>query len=148
MIRLTRSSQRSRTDAAQTNGRDQPTTDAPVASLTGELLTGWLLLILAGGASHGYDMARRLEANHVTVDPSYLYRTLRKLERDGCVESGWTESTIGPRRRLYRLTRPGETELLNTAQSITTGRDLHEAFLRAHREILEQSRRSLATSSA
>lgn len=71
------------------------------------------------------------------MDGRYIYRTLRKLEADGYVDSEWTESAIAPRRRLYRLNSVGKSKLLGSAKLIAAARDLHEAFLQAHQRSIE-----------
>jgi len=39
--------------------------------------------LLSDGAAHGYQLHRELDAQHVSVDASRLYRNLHCLERDG-----------------------------------------------------------------
>lgn len=116
----------------------QPIGDASVASAPVGLLRAWLLLLIDSGASYGYEMARQLEAHSLTVDVSYVYRALRKLECDGCIESDWTRSAVGPRRRLYRITPHGRSKLLEAIELIAAVRDLHDALLQAHQRIIEQ----------
>ena len=41
------------------------------------------------------------------LDRGSVYRTLRQLEKDGLVISGWDTSKDGPARRLYSLTDAG-----------------------------------------
>lgn len=96
-----------------------------------ELLTAWLLLLLDAGGTHGYQLHRALEAQRLNIDPSAVYRTLRRLERERCVESCWTDSAAGPRRRSYRLTAEGRRALDEIAARLG---DLHDTFprVRAH----------------
>jgi len=89
-------------------------------------------VLLEGGASYGYDLRREFDARDLNIDPSALYRTLRKLERDGWVQSRWMKATTGPRRRLYKLTAAGRRNLDEIALVIKTRRDVHDAFLSAH----------------
>ncbi len=97
-------------------------------------MTAWLLLLLDRGASYGYELRRDLDAHRLSVDPSVLYRSLRKLERDGWVESRWLQSAAGPRRRLYRLTAKGRRNLDDIAALIADIRDLNEMFVQAHKD--------------
>jgi len=138
LIPLTRPRRRHGTGADQVGKHGQPTHDDLGASAPVELLTAWLLLLLDSGATHGYEMARQLEAQCLHVDVSYVYRTLRKLERDGYADSQWTESAIGPRRRLYRLNAVGRSKLLQSAELIAAVRDLHERFLQAHQQSIQR----------
>ena len=101
-----------------------------------ELTTAWLLLLLDSGASYGYEMRRELDAHQLSVDPSVVYRTLRKLERDGWVASRWMQSAAGPRRRFYRLTAKGRRSLDEIAALITEIRDLNDMFVQAHERVV------------
>lgn len=100
-----------------------------------ELTTAWLLLLLDGGASYGYELRRELDAHRLDVDPSVVYRTLRKLEHDGWVASRWTQSSTGPRRRFYRLTAEGHRRLDEIAALIADIRDIHGMFVQAHKRL-------------
>ena len=89
-------------------------------------------MLLESGASYGYDLRRELDARELSIDPSALYRTLRKLERDGWVQSRWMKAKTGPRRRFYKLTASGRESLDEMAVVIRARRDVHDAFLVAH----------------
>lgn len=118
-----------------------PSTPPPLSPHK-ELRTAWLLLLLDGGASYGYELRRELDARGLKVDAGVLYRTLRKLETDGWVESRWMRPVTGPRRRFYRLTPRGRRKLDEIAALIDGIRDVHEAFLRAHERALRGRRES------
>lgn len=72
-----------------------------------------LLAALEAGPAHGY---RVVEALKERSDGSFdlpegtVYPALHRLERSGLLASGW-ETAGGRRRRVYRLTRRGRTEL-------------------------------------
>lgn len=74
-----------------------------------------LLFLLRGkGQSYGYELARELPEHVLTdarVEASALYRTLRKLEENGCVVSKWDVNGSGPARRVYALTSRGKQHL-------------------------------------
>ncbi len=53
-----------------------------------------------------------------TLDRGSVYRTLRQLEKDGLVTSGWDTSKDGPARRLYTLTDSGRLYLEAFAASL------------------------------
>lgn len=101
-------------------------------------MTAWLLLLLDSGASYGYELRRELDAHRLVVDPSVLYRALRKLERDGVVQSRWMKSEAGPQRRFYRLTAKGRQELADISALIAQIRDLNEMFVLAHRRAMRR----------
>ena len=103
-----------------------------------KLLTAWLLLLLGREATHGYELRRRLEANGLVTDPAAMYRLLRKLESDGQAESFWGERVAGPRRRLYRLTPQGLSDLDALVGVVRNTCDTHAAFLQAHEARMRQ----------
>jgi poly-beta-hydroxybutyrate-responsive repressor len=73
-----------------------------------------LLLLKKKGHSHGYDLAGDLREYALTdaeIERAALYRTLRRLERNGNVASKWETGKGGPARRVYRLTANGERHL-------------------------------------
>jgi PadR family transcriptional regulator PadR len=75
-------------------------------------LQPFLLLALDQWQSHGYELIRRMSAfGFETLDRGSVYRTLRQLEKDGLVVSGWDTSKEGPARRLYSLTEAGRAYL-------------------------------------
>ena len=45
------------------------------------------------------------------IEGAALYRTLRRLEANGYVKSGWNTEGSGPARRVYLLTADGERHL-------------------------------------
>jgi PadR family transcriptional regulator PadR len=110
-----------------------------------EVRAAWALLLLDEGATHGYELRRRLAWHRLKVDLAGVYRLLRELERDGWVQSRWLRASAGPRRRLYRLTPAGRENLDEMAAVIDEVRDTHDRFLRAYNHAL---RRRLSTMSA
>jgi len=72
-----------------------------------------LLLLLHLGDSYGYDLCASLGSFGLgNIDPSLVYRMLRELETANLVDSQWqTEPTLGPARRVYRITEVGEIHL-------------------------------------
>ena len=82
-------------------------------------LQPFLLLALEQWQSHGYELIRRMSAfGFETLDRGSVYRTLRQLEKDGLVVSGWDTSKDGPARRLYSLTDAGRIYLNACAASL------------------------------
>ena len=97
--------------------------------LESELRRAWLLLLLDRDAKYGYQLRLQLEASGLIVEPTAVYRTLRKLEGDGCVASSWGKSVAGPPRRLYRVTPTGRLNLDQLTETVTVARDLYNMFL-------------------
>lgn len=73
----------------------------------------FVMVLLAGGAAHGYAIVGELAQLGITngsVDVGQVYRTLRDLERVGQVRSSWATGS-GPARREYQLTDAGYAAL-------------------------------------
>jgi DNA-binding PadR family transcriptional regulator len=69
-----------------------------------------LLLLLAEGDSHGYELIDKLDKlgfETDNLDSSILYRDLRDMEEVGLIESTWDEDSKGPRRRVYQINDEG-----------------------------------------
>ena len=73
-----------------------------------------LLLLLAQEESHGYILAEKLTNFGFSKDGlniGTLYRTLRKMEKDGYIISKWKEGGQGPKKRVYQITETGKSML-------------------------------------
>lgn len=85
----------------------------PTGGLPRAYIRPCLLLLLAEGPSHGYDLLEQLNVLGLDrADPGGLYRSLRAMEQEGLVRSWWEQSQSGPARRCYELTDEG-TEWLH-----------------------------------
>ena len=80
-------------------------------------LKGHLDLLVLGALqdapAHGYALIERLRAASggiVELPSGTIYPVLHRLEQAGWIASDWHEAN-GRRRRVYRLTRRGQTEL-------------------------------------
>ena len=76
--------------------------------------TPLVLAILAEGESYGYAIIKRvseLSDGHLHWTDGMLYPVLHRLERHGLVASKWGSSESGRRRKYYRLTQAGRTQL-------------------------------------
>ena len=76
--------------------------------------TPLVLAILAEGDSYGYGIIKRvteLSGGQLQWTDGMLYPVLHRLERHGLVAARWKESESGRRRKYYRLTKEGRTQL-------------------------------------
>ncbi|MGB2643315.1 MAG: PadR family transcriptional regulator [Candidatus Acidiferrum sp.] len=85
-----------------------------------EILQGTLdmliLQTLQWGPRHGYALSKAIRTNSgeiLRVDTGSLYPALHRLERAGWIEAEWKASEVGPRLRVYRLTRSGRKQLVS-----------------------------------
>lgn len=78
-----------------------------------------LYMLREEGPAHGYQLANSLQEHALTdaaIEGAALYRTLRRLEDHGYVQSKWDVQSSGPARRVYLLTKDGERHLEEWAQ--------------------------------
>jgi PadR family transcriptional regulator PadR len=90
-----------------------------------------VLLLLAAGPRHGYDLKERLTTlvGGDGADVANLYRLLRQLELEGIVRSSWDTAGNGPARRVYRLTGHGRRLLDGWADELRRLEGTTHAFL-------------------
>lgn len=71
-----------------------------------------VLTIVNKEPSYGYDLVTTLgEWNSLATKEGTLYPLLRRLQKDGLIDSFWRESESGPPRKYYRLTAKGREHL-------------------------------------
>jgi DNA-binding PadR family transcriptional regulator len=76
--------------------------------------TPLVLAIPAGGDSYGYAILQRvreLSGGRMEWTDGMLYPVLHRLERLGHVEARWKVVESGRRRKYYRITRRGRSQL-------------------------------------
>ena len=76
--------------------------------------TPLVLGILAEGESYGYAILKRvseLSGGQLQWTDGMLYPVLHRLERLDYVQTKWRTSATGRRRKYYRITKPGRTQL-------------------------------------
>lgn len=94
-----------------------------------------LLLLLGQRPSHGYELIQRLneaEFRSGEADAATVYRNLRRMDKDGLINSHWEVGESGPGRRLYKLTQQGEESLKVWAKYIAQQKEKLENFLQAY----------------
>lgn len=73
-----------------------------------------VLAILAEGDSYGYailNRVRELSGGRIEWTDGMLYPVLHRLERLGHVKARWETADTGRRRKYYRITSAGRTQL-------------------------------------
>jgi PadR family transcriptional regulator PadR len=76
-----------------------------------------ILNVIGQGRIYGYDIVRRLrDIEALVVREGTIYPILSRLKRDGLVRTTLEESSEGPARKYYELTRRGD-ELLREMNS-------------------------------
>jgi len=73
-----------------------------------------VLAILSEGDSYGYAIIKRvqeLSGGHMEWTDGMLYPVLHRLERLGYIKARWEEAESGRKRKYYRITPRGKTQL-------------------------------------
>lgn len=101
-----------------------------------------LLLLLHQEPAHGYTLLEGLgEFGLGAMDPSAIYRMLRDMEDRGWVTSTWDEEqSLGPPRRVYRITDVGDEVLAAWIQDLDETRQMLNRLVsryHAHMEVCE-----------
>ena len=85
-----------------------------------EILQGTLEMLilqtLQWGPRHGYALSKAIRTNSgeiLKVDTGSLYPALHRLERKRWIAAEWKPSEVGPRLRVYRLTKSGKRQLVS-----------------------------------
>jgi len=83
--------------------------DPGVRALETEMNRGFiqvLLLVALEQRMYGYGLSRHLSGLGYTLEENTLYPLLRRLEKNGCIESTWDVTEERPR-RFYLVTEKG-----------------------------------------
>lgn len=107
-----------------------------------------LLVMLHRGEAHGYSLLSGLGEfgfNLERLDPSLVYRALRDMEAASLATSEWGDESLGPQRRVYRITEEGEQALAQWVADLRRTRQEIDQLLAAH-ESVSQSGESISQS--
>lgn len=90
-----------------------------------------LLAFLNNESLHGYGLLDKLtELRLGSINPSLIYRILRDYEELGLVQSDWDKDTTqGPPKRVYTITKAGRAALENAASSLRETGDRIDSIL-------------------
>ena len=107
-----------------------------------------LLVMLHRGKAHGYSLLNGLgefgfNLNH--LDPSLVYRALREMEASNLVYSEWGDESLGPKRRVYRITEEGEQALAHWVADLRRTRREIDYLLAAFEEVSKKGGEPIAT---
>ena len=96
------------------SGGDGMSTRDAVSDLIRGNIDAIILCTLTNGDSYGYEILKEIatasQGEYEMKEPS-LYTSLKRLEKQGFVESYWGDETQGARRKYYRVTPNGAIEL-------------------------------------
>ena len=91
-----------------------------------------ILRALSGKDSYGYEILKSVatasRGEYEMKEPS-LYTSLKRLEKQGFVESYWGDETQGARRKYYHVTPSGSDELIEATDRWVRVRDIIDCLL-------------------
>ena len=96
-----------------------------------------LLLLLSKKTSYGYDLIERLKElgfHKESVDIGSVYRTLRKLEKEGFVRSAWQGNKGRRKKRNYTVTPQGLRLLAQWTERIKERKRALAKFVRIYQQ--------------
>lgn len=103
-----------------------------------QLVLPSLLLCLLEQPSYGYELIERLanfKFHTGTPDSGTIYRTLRRLEKDGYVQSKWQSGEAGPAKRVYAITPEGSALLAKWVEELAQRRSALDKFIRKYQSL-------------
>jgi len=96
-----------------------------------------ILLFLSKDLSYGYDLIEklgRLGFHKESVDMGSVYKTLRKLEKEGFVKSSWQEARTRRKKRYYAITPRGKILLDMWTERIEERKQAMSRFIRLYHQ--------------
>lgn len=75
-----------------------------------DLIELCLLHVLSAEDLYGYEILRRIHESFPGTQESGIYALLRGLCREGCTEQYEGETSDGPKRKYYRITKAGNVK--------------------------------------
>jgi PadR family transcriptional regulator PadR len=91
-----------------------------------------VLALLRERERYGFELVRELSAaDGLVMSEGTVYPLLTRLRRDGLVETTWQESSQGPPRRYYSITKKGNQALESFVEQWTRFRSAVDRMLDA-----------------
>lgn len=101
-------------------------------SMSGTLLDGCVLAVLASGDAYGYKLTQSLQ-QAAQLSESTLYPVLRRLQKDGCLET-YDSPYAGRNRRYYKITPAGTEKLSRIRASWEQHKELIDGLFAAKQQ--------------
>jgi len=78
------------------------------------------------GEFYGYNVHKKLTSVGINVEAGRLYKVLNQMLKDNWLESRWEKSSIGPKKKVYKLGEEGKAELDKLLMNAV--RTIHKAY--------------------
>ena len=103
----------------KTRGDSSSASALEIAARTRAWRVPVILLSVRGGSSYGCGLLGWATTfGPGATNPGTLYKTLRRMEKEGLLGSAWETSEVGPARRAYSITEAGEAHLRVWAEAM------------------------------
>ena len=91
-----------------------------------------ILRVVCQEPLHGYGIVKAIEelseGKHI-IKSGTMYTTLRRMEKEGLLESFWEGSDTGPDKRVYKITRDGRKHLKEWLEMLMERKRMMERIL-------------------
>lgn len=104
---------------------------------SGRFLEACLLCLLNKEKSYGYNLLERLQEfgfDNESINISVIYRNLQGMEEENLIISEWSESEIGPKKRIYSITKRGEVALSDWINFLKERKNHIEMIINSYQE--------------
>jgi len=106
------------------------TTDKLLVQMRRGSIEYCVLALLESEDRYGFDITRELaSAGGLVTSEGTVYPLLTRLRNDGLVDTYWKDSSEGPKRRYYRITKVGRQALESFISQWKPFRDSVDAIL-------------------
>ncbi len=96
-----------------------------------------ILRIVYESPTHGYEILKKIEqisSGRHKVKSGTMYTTLRRMEQEGLLKSGWEKNDDGPDKRTYKTTKKGETYLKKWLEMVLERRKMMDKMAKFYEE--------------
>lgn len=94
-----------------------------------------ILIFVTKEPLHGFSIYKKLVTSdfmdYSGIDPSGLYRTLKKMEESGLLISEWDTSNLPQAKRIYHITEEGKCCLQNWKKTLSSYKESIEHLILA-----------------
>lgn len=104
--------------------------------MSSDLLRGhtdtMILNLLLSGDKYGYEINKLIQANsgnQYELKEATMYSSLKRLEKQGSINSYWGSATQGGRRKYYNITPVGENNYIENKKDWKTAKQILELLL-------------------
>lgn len=76
------------------------------------ILEGCILKIISNNETYGYEISQQLKNYGFSdISEGTIYPLLLRLEKNNLIKAQYRESSLGPKRKYFSITKAGEKEL-------------------------------------